>query len=607
MKLFTTTLIIALASNGVLTVPIKKSPIPRPMENLGRGVVAVRSSPNATFISWRLLGLDPDGIGFNIYRSTNDANVTRLNQQILTEGTNYVDTTVDPALTNRYWVRSVIDGKEQSPASGSFTLAANHAQEPVVRVPLMSGDRIKYVWVGDFDADGEYDYLIDRHGTQQGLEAYRRDGKLLWKVSMGPNSENQNNIEPGSSSIDVGHWDGVTVYDLDSDGIAEVIVRIANGVVFGDGTTFYEGSSNDEQYIAVLNGRTGALRATAKIRNEYIEHGPFAARLGVGFLDGETPHIVAFMKNRRQDKAFNRNLAAWTFDGSQITERWVYDDKNAGSGSDGHNTRIIDVDGDGRDEVGEIMFVLNGDGTLKYDMTTSGIGHGDRWQIAKMDPTRPGLQGYGVQQNNQNKLWEYYYDASDGKVLWKHYGDEVADIGRGLVGDIDPSKPGMESWSAAGSGLYNAPNDLPLEEDATLSPWAHLSLWWDGDDTVELYNDGKLEKWDPANPTRSSNLPRIFRIDQYDAVNPGEPDPGFLGDIFGDWREEIITTNKANDELIIFTTDQPTERRLYTLAQNPAYRNGMTLKGYMQNAHVDYYIGSRMKQPPRPNIRYIAG
>jgi hypothetical protein len=595
---------VSFAICGISALPTKRQAAPRPMENLGRGVVAVRSSSNSTLVSWRLLGLDPETIGFNIYRSTNDGNATRLNSEVLVKGTNYLDSTANLAQSNKYWVRAIIDGEEQSPASGSFTLSANNAQEPVVRVLIRPGNRIKYVWVGDFDADGEYDYLIDRHGTQQSLEAYRRDGKFLWEVKMGPNSENQNNIEPGSAGIDVGHWDGVTVYDLDGDGIAEVVVRIANGVVLGDGSTFNEGTNNNEQFIAVLDGQTGSLRATAKIRNDYIEHGPFAARLGVGFLDGERPHIVAFMKNRQDNKTFNRNIAAWTFAGSTVTEEWIYDDQNAGSGSDGHNTRIVDVDGDGKDEVGEIMFMLNGDGSLRYDMTTSGIGHGDRWQIAKIDPARPGLQGYGVQQNNPSKLWEYYYDARDGKILWKHYGKEVADIGRGLVGDIDPNHPGMESWSAGGSGLYNAPSDSLLEKDTKQSPWAHLSLWWDGDDTVELYNDGKLEKWDPANP-KSGNLPRIFRIDKYGAINPGDPNPGFLGDIFGDWREEVITTNAAYNELVIFTTDQPTERRLYTLPHNPAYRTGMTLKGYLQNAHVDYYIGTGMKTPPKPNIQYI--
>ncbi|KAH7389988.1 hypothetical protein BKA66DRAFT_526884 [Pyrenochaeta sp. MPI-SDFR-AT-0127] len=583
-------------------MPSKRQSAPRPMENLGRGVVAVRATDTSAFISWRLLGLDPDGIGFNIYRSTNGAEATKLNSAVLTKGTNFVDAQPDLTKSNRYWVRSVINGQEQSPASGSFTLAANAAKGPIVKVPLRAGDKIRYVWVGDLDGSGEYDYVIDRHGTQQGLEAYRSDGTFLWKVSMGPNSENQNNIEPGSSGISVGNWDGITVYDLDSDGFAEVIVRISNGVVFGDGKTFSGGKDNNEQFIAVLDGKTGALRATAKIQNNYIQHGPFAARLGIGYLDGVTPHVVAFMKNRGDDKAFHRNIAAWTFDKTKLTQKWVFDNDDAGA--DGHNTRILDVDGDGKDEVGEIGFMLNGDGKLRYSLRPQGIEHGDRWQISKIDPSRPGLQGYGVQQDNPSKLWEYYYDARDGKILWKHFGDAVADIGRGMIGDIDPNYPGMESWSAGGSGLYNAPSNTLASKDKTLSPWAHLGLWWDGDDTMELYNDGKIEKWNPAAPTASNKLPRILTISSYGAVNPGDPNPGFLGDIFGDWREEVITTNAANSELIIFTTDQPTDRRLYTLAHNPNYRNGMTLKGYLQNAHVDYFIGKGMTTPPRPNIRY---
>lgn len=54
---------------------------------------------------------------------------------------------------------------------------------------------------------------------------------------MGPISENQNTIDPRSATLYVGHWDGVTVYDIDSDGRAEVMVRIANGVRFGEIST----------------------------------------------------------------------------------------------------------------------------------------------------------------------------------------------------------------------------------------------------------------------------------------------------------------------------------------------------------------------------------
>ncbi|MET0425784.1 MAG: hypothetical protein ABW046_18085 [Actinoplanes sp.] len=74
--------------------------------------------------------------------------------------------------------------------------------------------------------------------------------------------------------------------------------------------------------------------------------------------------------------------------------------------------------------------------------------------------------------------------------------------------------------------------------------------------------------------------------------------------LFGDWREEVVLTSRAHDQLIILTTDQSTDVRLYTLAQNPAYRNGMTLKGYLQSHAVDHYLGTGMTTPPAPDIHY---
>ncbi|MFD7136719.1 hypothetical protein [Streptomyces sp. NPDC059894] len=125
----------------------------RPMENLGRGVVAVRSSSTEVLVTWRLLGLDPQGIGFNVYRSTDGGEYVRINDQVLTDRTNYVDSTADLTKANRYRVRPVIDGAERA-ASGSFVLSANHAQEPAVRVPLRDGGPVKFVWVGDLTGDG---------------------------------------------------------------------------------------------------------------------------------------------------------------------------------------------------------------------------------------------------------------------------------------------------------------------------------------------------------------------------------------------------------------------------------------------------------------------
>ncbi|MBS3179868.1 MULTISPECIES: Ig-like domain repeat protein [unclassified Pseudoclavibacter] len=600
----------------------------RQMEWLDRGIVAVRASETSVHVSWRLLGLDPADTAFTLERSTDDGPFTPLTEQPIVEATSFIDETADLGSSNTYRVR--VAGSAIEPAPGdSFTLDADHAIEPAVRVPLREGGPIKFVWVGDLDGDGAYDYVVDRQTSPQSIEAYRSDGTFLWAVDLGRNSIDQNNIEGGSSTIDVGHNDGVTVYDLDSDGTAEVAIRIANGVTFGDGTVFEEHTDDVGQSMAILDGTTGALRAHAPVPGDYRSDGPMYARLGVGHLDGVSPSLVGFLKNRIGNSGgsgagFNLMYLAWQFDGEALTQEWKFlrGDQDL---PDGHNTRIIDVDGDGRDELGEIGFLLNGDGTLRYSLAPQDIIHGDRWYIADIDPSRPGLEGYGVQQDHPAKLLDYYYDAATGEIIWKHYSDRpLADAGRGMVADIDPRFPGMETWSNDGevnyhesvpTGVYNAPTNSLTEPDTSKQPWPHLGVWWDGDPLRELFDnapvpdnrDARLTKWDPANPTDRESVPRILTFGDFGAVTGAGNSvyPTLIADILGDWREEVVLPNAAFDELVIFTTDQATDTRLSTLAHNPAYRNGVTLKGYQQSNNVDYFLGHDMEEPPVPNIAYV--
>lgn len=597
----------------------------RIMERLDRGVVAVRSGDAEVHVSWRLLGLDDPSIGFHVERSADSGDYVRLTEQPLTGGTSFVDTTADLSVSNSYRVRAV-NGDTKAP-SKAFTLSANHAVEPVVRVPLREGGPIKFVWVGDLDGDGAYDYVIDRQTAPQSIEAYRSDGTFLWSADLGPNSLDQNNIEGGSSTIDVGHNDGVTVYDLDSDGKAEVAIRIADGVTFGDGTVFDEHADELGQSVAILDGMTGALRAHAPVPDDYIADGPMYARFGVGYLDGINPSLVGYLKNRVGSSGgsgygFNLMYLAWRFDGKALTQEWKFlrGDQDL---PDGHNTRIVDVDGDGRDEIGEIGFVLNGDGSLRYSLAAQDIIHGDRWFIADIDPSRPGLEGYGIQQDHPNGLLDYYYDAATGEVLWRHTAELPADAGRGMVADIDPRFPGMETWSINGEvnyeqsaavGLYNAPTNELAEPDTTKQPWPHMGVWWDGDPLRELFTndpfptarDARIAKWDWENPTDRQSVPRILTLADYGAATAlgNSVYPTLIADILGDWREEVVLPSPEFDELVIFTTDRPSGMRLYTLAHNPAYRNGMTLKGYLQSSNVDYFLGDGMTAPTAPDIRY---
>ncbi len=599
----------------------------RPMERLDRGVVAVRASETDVHVSWRLLGLDPTDLGFVLERSTGGAPYKALASAPLTGGTSFLDTTADLSKSNAYRVRPVIDGKKQAP-SKAFTLSADHAIEPIVRIPLREGKGpIKFTWTGDLDGDGAYDYLVDRHNEQQQIEAYRSDGTFLWSVDFGYNSIDQHNVEGGSATIDVGHNDGVSVYDFDSDGKAEVAIKLANGVTFGDGQVFAAGSDDLDQYVAILDGETGTLRATAPFPDDYVVDGALYTRFSVGYLDGETPSLIAYMKNRiggGQPAKFNLAHVAWNFDGEQISELWQFH-RGSQDLHDGHNSRIVDLDGDGRDEIVEIAYALNSDGTLRYSLTPQDIRHGDRYYITDIDPARPGLEGYGIQQTHEANLLDYYYDASSGEVIWKHFSNKPmgeGDAGRGNVADVDPRFPGLETytldgepnWEASQIGLWNAATNQLVEADTAKQPWPGHNIWWDGDQLREIWHanptpdnrDARVTKWDWENPTNWDETPTLLRTEEYGAVTASGGSVNYLhvGDIFGDWREEIVLTTPEFDELVIFTTDIPTDQRLYTLAHNPLYRSGMNQKGYVQSGQVDYFLGHGMEQPPTPDIRY---
>lgn len=619
--------------------PSAQADAARIMENLGRGVVAVRTGSSSVFVSWRSLALDSADTHFNVYRSRNGSTPVKRNSNLLTRGTNFSDNNAPDSASYDFTVRPVIGGVERA-ASAAFRLAANGPAHPVVRVPLSAppgpGYYTKFAWVGDLDGDGEYDFVIDRQAPAvpntngdlgagpQYLEAYKRDGTPLWRLDLGEGSRNIYNVTPGPATIGVGMYDGVTVADLDSDGRAEVVIRIASGVTFPDGTVFAK-TDPKQQYLAILDGMTGQPYATRALPdNYYAKASTMGAQLGIGSLDGVTPTIYYWGRNRNSDKSFNDIFATFSWSGgSTITEHWrlpLHQATYAGGNPTGnlqeasHQMRIIDVDGDGKDELATGNFLVNTDGKIRYILP--GVSHGDRFFIGKFDPNHPGMRGYGVQQTNPSGLIEYYYDATNGEVLWTH---NVApantyDNGRGIVGDIDPRFPGFEVFSLK-MGVYNGETNAKTvtaaqDPNGDRQPWPHQMLWWDGDVLTELLNEYKLEKWDWLAPTTSRYLPRLVTLNDpvYEttigADSPSGKNPVLMGDIIGDWRTEMVVMSPAQDELVIFTTNVPSSTRLYTMAQNPAYRNHMTIKGYVQSGLPDYFLGTGMSAPPRPNIRY---
>ncbi|RDV17207.1 hypothetical protein DXT99_01495 [Pontibacter diazotrophicus] len=107
----------------------------RIMENLDRGVVAVRHKPDAVFISWRVLATEPENFPFNLYRTTGTEKPVKLNPQPITGGTNFIDTKADFTQNTAYTVKTLVKGKETA-GSKPFVVPANAPVAQYLSIPL---------------------------------------------------------------------------------------------------------------------------------------------------------------------------------------------------------------------------------------------------------------------------------------------------------------------------------------------------------------------------------------------------------------------------------------------------------------------------------------
>jgi rhamnogalacturonan endolyase len=587
------------------------APLPvRQMEHLGRGLVAIHPEDGKVFLSWRLFGTDPAGIAFNIYRRSAGAAAVKLNDKPLTRATCFTDTTADLSKPTAYFVRPVVDGKEQEP-SAPFRLPADPPVRAYLSIPLktLPGHTPNDAAVGDLDGDGEYEIVLKqeqrpRDNSQRGttgetkLEAYKLDGAFLWRINLGKN------IREGA------HYTQFLVYDLDGDGKAEVICKTADGTVDGVGTVIGDPKADHRnpdgyvldgpEYLTVFEGATGKALATVdylpprgKVEDWGDRYGNRVDRFlaCVAYLDGGRPSAV-FCRGY-----YTRTvLVAWDWREGKLTRRWTFDSDSAGReyrGQGDHSVSVADVDGDGRDDIVYGAMCVGSDGKGLY---STGLGHGDALHVGDLDPDRPGLEVFNIHEHVKGDVGVSFRDARTGKVLWSK---PSPDVGRGVAMDIDPRHPGVECWASGPglSGVWNCKGETVSQRKPRA---CNFGVWWDGDLLRELLDRTTISKWDWE---RESQTP-LLRADGCASNNGTKATPCLCADILGDWREEVIWRSADNTELRIYTTPIPTEHRLYTLMHDPQYRLSAAWQnvGYNQPTQPGFFLGHGMKPPPRPRI-----
>ncbi|WP_179158751.1 SGNH/GDSL hydrolase family protein [Bacillus sp. EB106-08-02-XG196] len=599
----------------------------RQMEDLKRAPVAMKTE-EGVFVSWRMLGTDSESISFNVYRDGD-----KINSEPITTSTNYVDK--DGKAESTYEVRAVMDGKERKSKDTTKVLNQNYLDIPLQKpadgvTPL--GDPYSYrandVSIGDLDADGEYELVLkwdptnSKDNSQAGytgnvyVDAYEMDGTLKWRIDLGKN------IRAGA------HYSPFLVYDFDGDGRSEIIFKTADGTKDGLGTIIGRADADHRnstgyvlqgaEYLTVFDGESGKALDTTDYEPARGDVGAWGDTYGnrvdrflaaVAYLDGETPSIV--MARGYYTRSV---LAAYNFKDGKLTKQWVFDSNDeehrdyAGQGY--HNVSVADVDKDGKDEIVYGQAVIDDDGKGLY---TTGLGHGDAQHVSDLDPTRPGLEVFAVQEHKEGPYGYDMRDAETGDILWGVKTGQ--DTGRGVSADVDPRYEGAEAWAISGAwnskegGIHTAKGKKISDN----IPSSNFAIWWDGDLSRELVDHkwdedtatgvGTIDKWDYEN----SKLVNILTADGTQSNNGTKGNPVLQADLFGDWREEIIWRTDDSSSLRVYMTTEETDNRIYTLMHDPQYRLSIAWQnvGYNQPPNTSFFLGTGMSKPPVPSIDVV--
>lgn len=402
------------------------------------------------------------------------------------------------------------------------------------------------------------------------------------------------------------------------------------------------------EYLTVFDGATGRELQTVRYEpgrtddglmwGDYamprIEPGNRVDRFlsGVAYLDGKRPSAI-FARGY-----YTRStVATYDWDGRRLRKRWLVDSgwvpmtnpfrdtphlrdgtnpshaKLTTQGS--HSLSVADVDGDGKQEIIYGGATLDDNGALLYSSVgvlppgsvdpgaAVRVGHGDALHVTDIDPNRSGLEIYMVHEGARYAPYGYALrDARTGATIYGAYSG--MDTGRGMVGDVRPDVPGLETWSSMpsgsdSSGLWSA-DGRRLE---ARSPGTNMSIRWAGDLTTQIVNGAQdvtptIDDWRRGTLLTASGTR---------ANNGTKGNPSLVADVFGDWREELVMRTQDSTALRFYLSTEPTRHKMYTLMHDRQYRVEVARQQttYNQPSYPSFYLASDVdwSRVPLPSHR----
>lgn len=585
-------------------------------DKLDRGLVAVKTT-KGVYCSWRIQADEYYDVKYNLYRDG-----TKVNAEPL-DVSNFTDTSGSES--SQYTVKAVLNGVEQQASKAATVFKSNYKEIKIKHdASLKATYEPNDACCADVDGDGEVEILMKFNNKEEGEQLYpkngptingvatkeysmlaclKQDGTVLWWVNCGPNMGDFQNNEQN-----------IVGYDWDMDGKAEVVMRLEEGstVHMADGTTYTIGADGKngtswknyrepkasgsvewfthygKEFLWYCEGATGKPYQCIEFPLKRLEDGETDLKaawgdgyghrsskyfFGAPYLDGKHPSIFLGRGIYTRHKFIAYDVDPKKHD---LKVRWKWTNNQPGSpwyGQGYHNYIVADVDWDGRDEIvwGSMVIDDNGKG-----LSTTGLGHGDAQHIGDFNPYIHGQEMFACNEDNPSNN---YRDATTSKIYYRK--TDTNDDGRCLAGNFYNDFPGAVGHSAHDTPISTVTNDHVSTNTNGLS--MNFRIYWDGDLLEECFNNTEVTK--PGVGTIATFLGAYSN-------NSTKATPCYQGDIFGDWREEVIERT-ADNNIRIYTTNEPTKWRNYSLWYDHQYRNGMVWQpcGYNQPPHASYFLG----------------
>lgn len=551
-------------------------------------------------VSWRHREADGHGVKYKLYRGDASAQTEALNDdRYITDRTNFLDA---EGTADNYYLLETYNayGRLLSTEVSRKTWGDQTFRIPLETPPTDSKNGGTYTpndaSYCDMDGDGEYEIILkwspsnEKDAASSGatspavFDCLKLDGTRLWRINAGPN------FFTSAHTIQFIAW------DFDGDGYGEFMMKTAPGTIDGEGNYVLLGNDDPyenllsgrgkqdhgSEYITVFDGLTGGELATIPYHTAYNDvttaiwgdtnqNRSERYLAGLAYLDGPDANPSPIFARGYYKGAF---VAAYDWDGTALKQRWVSRNTTSGKGLWGEGAHWMacgDCDGDGRHEIVYGSAALDHDGSLLY---RTGLGHGDALHLGDFLPDRPGLEVFMVHEESP-----YGYDLRDAKT-GKFILHETAgsDTGRGLAAHFDSYYDRSQFIYSASGGVFDCLDGSMIDDEWKIGgsgAGINNRIYWDGDLYDEFYDKSILAHWNHENGWFDRYKVNNGNYTIGTLNNSSKYNPCVLGDLLGDWREEIVLWGEdadGNRSLIINATSYETEYRIPHLMDDLNYR-----------------------------------